>query len=201
MLLCILGKNIFKFNKKRLEKKRTYLSRERSWNAHNTVCIVYSVIAHTFIINLLKARRLFWGKMCQKFSHPNPFFKSLKATHSLMSVWFRWCSTPARGLRSWGCTASWKTPRCPSPRSESTPCPASRSTTRDPKRRCLVSASSNRTCLPPSSSLLICPHSLHVLCASRSLPRHRQLLWRGGGELLIRTGRQRRPHSWTGGFG
>lgn len=60
----------------------------------------------------------------------------------LMSFFFfspsRWCSTPARELRSWGSTASWRTPRCPSPRSESTPCPASQSTTRDPKPRCLV---------------------------------------------------------------
>lgn len=43
--------------------------------------------------------------------------------------------------------------------------------------------------------------SSHVLCLSRSLPRHRQLLRRGGGELLVRTGGQRRPHSWTGVFG
>lgn len=75
----------------------------------------------------------------------------------------RWCSTPVRVLRSWGSTASWKMPRCPSPRSESTPCPASRSTTRDPKQRCPVSPSSNRTCLRPSvfsfnmSSFLIRP--------------------------------------------
>lgn len=114
----------------------------------------------------------------------------------------RWCSTPVRGPRSWGSTASWRTRRCPSLRCESTPCPASPSTTRDPKQRCQVRTHQFTASVSPSV-FVPPPFFQYVLyiCLSRSLPRHRQLLWGGGRELLVRTGRQRRPRPWTGVFG
>lgn len=62
-------------------------------------------------------------------------------------------------------------------------------------------ASVHRICL----SVCVCPPRFFqyvlYICLSRSLPRHRQLLWGGGRELLVRTGRQRRPRPWTGVFG
>lgn len=69
---------------------------------------------------------------------------------SFFSTRSRWCSTPVKGPRCWDSTASWKTPRCRWPRSESTRCPASPSTTRGPKQRCLVRSSSQPECPPPS---------------------------------------------------